>query len=188
MSIKYAILGLLHYRDMHGYRIKEHIERHFGYMWSVNYGQLYPALKSLEEEELINMVKVAPSESGGPNKKLYKITNKGREAFRKWIQSPPEKQMFLRDPFLMRFLFFDFGDKEKSLQMIEEQTRLYEQQLDRRQKNISRWRRQERYVRLIAELGISLNEMYLQWLRCAHDEIAKSKGVKKLPKKRMIGL
>jgi DNA-binding PadR family transcriptional regulator len=178
MSIKYAILGLLHYRDMHGYRIKEHIERHFDHMWTVNYGQLYPALKSLEEEGLIDMVEVAPSENGGPNKKLYKIKNKGREAFRKWIQSPPEKQMFLRDPFLIRFLFFGFGDREKSLQMIEEQIRLYDQQLDRRQKNISRWRRQERHVRLIGELGLSLNEMYLQWLRHARDEIAESEGVK----------
>ena len=46
--IKYAILGLLHYTDMHGYRIKEHLERNFGHMWSINYGQIYPNLKQLE--------------------------------------------------------------------------------------------------------------------------------------------
>ena len=47
MSIKYAILGLLHYSDMHGYRIKAHIEKNFGHMWSINFGQIYPSLKQL---------------------------------------------------------------------------------------------------------------------------------------------
>jgi DNA-binding PadR family transcriptional regulator len=172
MSIKYAILGLLHYRDMHGYRIKEHIERHFGHMWTINYGQLYPALKSMQEEGLIDMVEVAPSDNGGPNKKLYKITGKGKEAFQGWLHSKPERQMFLRDPFLMRFLFFGFGDADKSLQVIDEQIRVYEDQMKMRRQNMSRWRRQESHVRLIAELGLSLNEMYLQWLLRAREEIA----------------
>ncbi len=39
MSIKFAILGLLQYKNMHGYRIKKLIERDFGFMWTVNYGQ-----------------------------------------------------------------------------------------------------------------------------------------------------
>jgi PadR family transcriptional regulator AphA len=55
MSIKYAILGLLNYSDMHGYRIKEHIEKNFDYMWAVNFGQIYPNLKDLEEEGFIHM-------------------------------------------------------------------------------------------------------------------------------------
>jgi DNA-binding PadR family transcriptional regulator len=45
MSVRYAILGLLHYRNMHGYEIKRHIERHFGHMWTINYGQIYPNLR-----------------------------------------------------------------------------------------------------------------------------------------------
>jgi hypothetical protein len=80
--------------------------------------------------------------------------------------------MFLRDPFLMRFLFFGFGDADKSLQVIDEQIRVYEDQMKMRRQNMSRWRRQESHVRLIAELGLSLNEMYLQWLLRAREEIA----------------
>ncbi len=81
MSIKYAILGLLNYSDMHGYQIKKHIERNFGHMWSINFGQVYPSLKNLGKEGLINMVEVAPSKNGGPHKKLYSITEKGVDAF-----------------------------------------------------------------------------------------------------------
>ena len=47
MSIKYAVLGLLHYKDMHGYKIKDHIEKNFGFMWTVNFGQIYNSLKAL---------------------------------------------------------------------------------------------------------------------------------------------
>ncbi|MBN2077576.1 MAG: PadR family transcriptional regulator, partial [Spirochaetes bacterium] len=41
---------------MHGYQIKTHIERNFGHMWSINFGQVYPSLKSLEKEGLIDMI------------------------------------------------------------------------------------------------------------------------------------
>ena len=62
MSIKYAILGLLNYSDMHGYRIKEHIEKNFSHMWSINFGQIYPSLKELKDEGLVRMLGVTPSD------------------------------------------------------------------------------------------------------------------------------
>ena len=174
MSIKHAILGLLHYGDMHGYRIKDHLEKNFGNMWTVNYGQLYPSLKHLREEGLITMVEVAPSDDGGPHKKLYSITGRGREEFRTWIESSPERQMFLRDPFLMRFIFFGFGEKGRALETIDEQILFWERQLGRREHNMSRWHRHGTYVRLMSELGLSLNEMYLDWLKRARGEVAQS--------------
>ena len=61
MSVRHAILGLLHYQDMHGYRIKRHMEEHFGHMWSINYGQIYPNLKKMEEEGLLTKQEVARS-------------------------------------------------------------------------------------------------------------------------------
>ena len=91
MSIKYAILGLLNYSDMHGYRIKEHIEKNFGHMWSINFGQIYPGLKELEEKKFIKMLEVAPSENGGPQKKLYSITKKGTDEFSRWLTEAPEE-------------------------------------------------------------------------------------------------
>jgi len=45
--------------------------------------------------------------------------------------------------------------------------------LKRRQINRKRWERQGVYVRLLAELGVTQNEMYLKWLRHARKEIEK---------------
>lgn len=173
MALKHSILGLLHYKDMHGYRIKEHIENNFGHMWSINHGQIYQSLKKMEDEGLVSMVEVAPSDNGGPHKKLYRITDRGRSEFTEWLASDPEGQMLLRDPFLTRFVFFDFGDRERALEIIQGQIDLYEEQLARRTTNIPRRRQQGTYVNLMAELGVTFNEMFLDWLKRAHEEISR---------------
>jgi DNA-binding PadR family transcriptional regulator len=172
MSVKYAILGLLHYQDMHGYRIKRHMEQHFGHMWSINYGQIYPNLKKMEQEGLVTKEEVA--RSGTPSRKLYSITPAGKEAFSQWLVSDPHGTMLLRDPFLLRFVFFGFGSKERALRLVDEQIALYETQLEKRRENMRKWQRQGIYVRKMGELGLLLNEMILEWLKRSREEIAES--------------
>ncbi len=172
MAIKYAILGLLHYQDMHGYRIMKHIQRNFGHMWTINYGQISRSLKDMEKEGLVSMQDVVPSDDGGPHKKLYSITPKGREEFARWLASFPDKGMLIRDPFLLRFVFFGFGERDQALKIIDEQIRIYEEQLERRKKNIAHWSGYPDYVRLTAELGLQFNRTYVNWLKRARKEIA----------------
>jgi PadR family transcriptional regulator, regulatory protein AphA len=174
LAVKHSILGLLHYKDMHGYRIKEHIEKNFGHMWSINHGQIYQTLKKMEAEGLITLADVSPSDNGGPTKKSYSITDEGRREFADWLASDPDGQMLLRDPFLTRFVFFDFGDRDRALQIIQGQIDSYERQLERRRDNLPRRKEQGVYVKLIAELGEDFNEMYIDWLKRAHQEISES--------------
>lgn len=174
MSIKYAILGLLHYSDMHGYKIKEHIENNFGYMWTINFGQIYPNLKELEKTGLIKMKVISPSDGGGPQKKLYTLEEAGREEFTRWLAQEPERPMILRDSFLLKFAFFGFGDHERALEIIDEQIAIYESNLARRKKKSEKWSKQGVYVNLLAKLGVTQNEMYLNWLLEARDEIEKA--------------
>lgn len=174
MSLKYSILGLLHYRDMHGYQIKKTIENHFGQMWSINYGQIYPNLKKLKDEGLVTMVEEENPGEKGPSRKMYSITDKGSRVFLEWLGSLPEKGMLLRDPFLMRFVFFGFGDKARSIEIVEEQINLYDTQLKKRRENLERWQGHDIYVRLMAELGVRMNEMLLEWLERSRREIKKS--------------
>ena len=174
MAVKHTILGLLHYKDMHGYRIKEHIENNFGHMWSINHGQIYQSLKKMKGEGLVTMVELVPSDNGGPHKKLYSITDKGRDEFSHWLASDPEGQMLLRDPFLTRFVFFGFGGRERALEIVQGQIEIYEEQLARRRDNVTRRKRQGSYVGLVADLGLTFNEMYLEWLKRAYIEISES--------------
>lgn len=173
MSIKYAILGLLNYSDMHGYRIKTHIENNFGHMWSINFGQIYPSLKELKNDGLIDMIDVAPSDNGGPHRKLYSITANGRDEFMQWLTAPPKKPMLIRDAFLLKFAFFGFGDPKGAKSILDKQIKIFSDQLKRRKANLKKWESRGAYVRLITELGVSQNEMYLKWLRRARKEIEK---------------
>ena len=172
MSVKYAILGLLHYQDMHGYRIKRHIEQHFGHMWSINYGQIYPNLRKMENEGLLTKKEVV--QTGTPARKLYSITQAGREAFAEWLATDPQGTMLLRDPFLLRFVFFGFGSKERALEQVDEKIKFYEARLEKRRENMRRWQRQGIYVRQMGELGLLLNEMILEWLKRSRKVIAES--------------
>jgi DNA-binding PadR family transcriptional regulator len=176
MSLKHTILGLLHYKEMHGYRIKEHIERNFGYMWSVNYGQIYPALKKLQNEGLIAMKEVVQNGEKGPPRKLYSLEQAGRDEFKRWLESFPEKQMLIRDPFLMRLVFFGFGTKKRALELIEDQIRQYKKQLENRRENAKRWEKSDVYVKLVADLGVTMNNVILEWLETSQKEIALHAG------------
>lgn len=171
MAIKYSILGLLHYEDLHGYRIKEHIENNFGHMWSINYGQIYPNLKKLREDGLISMKEIVQNGKKGPPRKLYAITPKGRREFARWLENFPEKPMILRDPFLMKFVFYGFGDHKRSLAVVEQQIALYKNHGQSRRKNLEKRHRSGLYVKLISELGADMNDMFLQWLKRARTEI-----------------
>ncbi len=171
MSLKHSILGLLHYKDMHGYQIKRIIEARFAHMWSINFGQIYPNLKKLKEEGLVTMAEEENQGEKGPSRKIYSITRQGRLAFQEWLETMPDKKMLLRDPFLMRFVFFGFGDLERSLDIVEDQIGLYKKQLKDRQMNLAHWQDHDIFVRLMAELGVSINEVILDWLKKAHEEL-----------------
>ena len=164
MSIKHTILGLLHYRDLHGYRIKEVIEQHFGHMWTINFGQIYPNLKKMLAEELITVREEVRIGEKGPPRKLYSISEKGKSAFSEWLAISPEANMLLRDPFLMRFVFFGFGDPERAVEIIDDRILEYREQLQKREANLELWQRNDIYVNMMAELGVRMNRMLLEWM------------------------
>lgn len=174
MSLRFTILGLLHYRDLHGYRIKEVIEENFNHMWTINFGQIYPNLKKMLGEDLITVREVNQNGEKGPPRKLYSITKLGREEFNRWLAESPEKNMLLRDPFLMRFVFFGFGESERAIEIIDEQIVEYKAQLTKRKKNLESLRDNNVYVNLMAEFGMRMNEMMLEWLESSRKKILES--------------
>lgn len=84
----YTILGCLTVEPMSGYDVKQFLEQSVVHFWSESYGQIYPALRKLEEEELVE----GRNEPGdrGREKRVYRITEAGREELRRWLQEPAE--------------------------------------------------------------------------------------------------
>lgn len=84
----YTILGCLTVEPMSGYDIKQFVDDSVAHFWNESYGQIYPTLGQLEEEELI----VGRAEPGdrGRDKRVYRITDAGREELETWLGEPAE--------------------------------------------------------------------------------------------------
>ena len=80
---RFAVLGILSYGPMSGYDIKKFYEQNVAGFWSESYGQIYPILKRLAEEELAT--KSIHKQEGKPDRHIYALTEKGREELQQWL-------------------------------------------------------------------------------------------------------
>jgi len=84
---RYVVLGMLCEEPMSGYGLRRAIAGSVGHFWQESFGQLYPTLRALAAEGLVE----AKATRGGPGRggALYGVTPQGREALARWLASPP---------------------------------------------------------------------------------------------------
>lgn len=85
---QFAILGILGLGPHSGYDIKKMTDISTRHFWAENYGNLYPTLKRLEQHRLVT-VERQPGD-GKPDRKVYTITDDGREVLGRWLETPAE--------------------------------------------------------------------------------------------------
>ena len=88
------VLGELITGPHHGYRLYEIIQRILGPFQRLSWGTLYPLIRRLEQQGfLVSEVGQHPahvSEGRGPQRKVYRITERGRERFFALMLDPGE--------------------------------------------------------------------------------------------------
>lgn len=84
---RYTILACLSVRPMCGYDVKKFLDGTISHFWSESYGQIYPTLKELEAEDLIEG---RDDESDGRGRRMYTLTSAGLSVLRSWLAEPPE--------------------------------------------------------------------------------------------------
>ncbi len=127
MSLKHALLGLLSYEPMTGYELKQFFDSSIAHFWNAELSQIYPTLKSLEDAEFVS--KHVEVQENRPNRKIYAITEAGREEFLRWMRTPTPPAD-LRDPFLIKvFLGTEIG--------VEDTLVLMRRQMEEHQKVIA---------------------------------------------------
>lgn len=85
-EVEVALLGLVSIRPMYGYEIGHHFDRALAPFWNVPRTQIYPKLRELDQRGLVSSRHV-PQEAK-PNRRVYEITDEGRERLRDWLQEP----------------------------------------------------------------------------------------------------
>lgn len=87
MSASYALLGILGKQPSYGYDLKKDYDLLYGSEKPLAFGQVYATLSRLLRDKKVTMKEVdAPR--GGPERKLYAITNMGREDLEVWLGTP----------------------------------------------------------------------------------------------------
>jgi DNA-binding PadR family transcriptional regulator len=100
-SIRYYILGLLAQQPMSGYDIKRFLKNLSWLIGSPSFGSLYPALRSLLGDGLVNVDAIPRNER--QSRKIYTITETGHEVLREWVEQPIDPKASLK-AFVMRLL------------------------------------------------------------------------------------
>lgn len=99
---RFAILGMLMTEPMTGYRLRNVIAESVGHFWQESFGQIYPTLRELEQQQLVVADR---STSTGRRRTEYAITDAGRQALRAWLESEPESVASNRSELLLQVFF-----------------------------------------------------------------------------------
>ena len=139
MSLSYAMLGLLTYGPMTGYDLKKIFDKSISNIWSASLSQIYRELSILEKKGYV--LSNIQKQEDKPDKRIYKITEKGEKSFLNWLNDFPEKLSFpKRDEFMLRIFF---GSKLRKKELIKQferfisQKRSYLTTLNEIEKNFS---------------------------------------------------
>jgi DNA-binding PadR family transcriptional regulator len=99
----YVVLGILAiHPSQSGYEIRKTIQQTVGFFWGESFGQIYPTLKRLAAEGLIEPCPVAAG--ARPKRQEYSITPAGQACLQEWLAIPYREDP-PRDEFLLKIFF-----------------------------------------------------------------------------------
>jgi PadR family transcriptional regulator AphA len=154
-----VVLGLLSLGPRSGYDIKTVVDRSTRFFWAASYGQIYPELRRLEDEGLIEGKDAPRGERG---RRVYKLTKAGREALVDWLLGPTVTIEY-RDESLLRLFFADALPHEQALLLLEGRKRGHEEFLQTLRAIAARPGEDPPFVDLVLRWGIAFNEWGAQW-------------------------
>jgi PadR family transcriptional regulator, regulatory protein AphA len=154
-----VVLGLLAHGPRSGYDIKTVVDRSTRFFWAASYGQIYPELRRLEREGLVEGEQ-APR--GGRDRRVYTLTPAGKEALIEWLLGD-SVTIELRDESLLRLFFADALPHEQALLLLEGRKRGHEEYLEILRAIDARPGADPTFVDLVLRWGIEFNEWGARW-------------------------
>ena len=107
------------------YDLKRAVARSIAYFWAFPHSQLYVEPERLAKLGLLS----EEQEEHGRRRRLFSITDAGRDALREWLEAPSNQQTETRDLGLLKLYFGDLTTPERVRQMAEEQIALHKERL-----------------------------------------------------------
>jgi DNA-binding PadR family transcriptional regulator len=117
--LRFVLLGLLEAEPRYGYELKVVFEQFLGGTWQLNIGQIYTTLGKLEAEGLV-AAQVVPQDSS-PDRKVYEITEAGRDALAGWAGTVESGPVRLREELFLKVAVLSLSDSRRARALIHEQ-------------------------------------------------------------------
>lgn len=175
MSLPHVILTVLSTREATGYDITKEFSHSIGYFWKASHQQVYRELNKMAEQGQVTC-RLEPQE-GKPDRKVYAITEAGREALFQWFQEPV-KPVTTRDEFSAKLLVCAVHDstpmQHQLVSLIDESKALinHYRELERLHfGQLSQLDRQQRLDRLTLRRGIYVRQAWIQWAEEVLEEL-----------------
>jgi PadR family transcriptional regulator AphA len=179
--ITYSILGLLAFwGPMSGYDIKHLFDHMLAPIWGAAHSQIYRELRRMEQLGWVSMQR--EEQESRPDRKVYTITEIGKEALHEWQAQPPEVFQ-LRDELLLKVLFGTFAASDDLAKNIREAIAYHEMRLleyrhstqfipaqdtfpqgNKRPNPYAAENEADPYFALLSRFAIDFEKTYLQWL------------------------
>lgn len=163
-----AILGLLKDSPLHGYEIRKRLNSALGSFRALSYGSLYPCLKTLERDGLIegkDSSQAPPHALSGKRARIvYQLTPAGIEHFQ-GILASSGPSAWEDDSFDVRFAFFGQTDAETRIRILEGRRSRLNERLELVRESNSRAReRFDEYTLELQRYGLEQVEREVSWL------------------------
>jgi len=168
MSLSHAILGLLRQEPMTGYDLKTRcFDQSINYFWPADQAQIYRTLDKLVDQGWVSFH--IETQSPRPSRKVYSLTPAGLVELDRWLQRPQPLPLD-REPFLVQLFFAKEVPNEALLGLIRLQAEAHQRKLEEYlhiplpDAHDPQAAREDVLARLTLDLGIQIEQAYLDWL------------------------
>lgn len=126
MALEHAILVSLAEKSASGYDLARRFDASIGHFWKASHQQIYKVLGRMERDAWVASELVA--QDGRPDKKVYVITEVGREELSAWTSKATPVE-HLRSEFAVKLRALPFGDAAAIVDDVRVRRRAHEAQL-----------------------------------------------------------
>ncbi|MBU1050024.1 PadR family transcriptional regulator [Candidatus Bipolaricaulota bacterium] len=128
MSLDHAILGFLRYGPRTGYDLKKVFDVSVRHFWPAQQSQIYQSLTNLTDHGHIECEVIAQTDR--PNRKLFHITNSGRDELQRWLVAPIAEKP-VRAQFLIQIFFAGCLTDTEILHLLESKAKEVQRVIER---------------------------------------------------------
>jgi DNA-binding PadR family transcriptional regulator len=168
-TTSYVVLGTIGLRGPSTpYDLKRAVGHSVGYFWSFPHAQLYSEPERLEKMGLLEV----ETEETGRRRKIYSITDEGRQALRDWLASPTDEHFEMRDIAELKLFFNELGDPGNVASLAREQIKQHEERISVYEEMQRRFGEDPHVARrmITLRLGLEMEHAALRFWKSVADE------------------